>query len=164
VAHALAALLPRSGTIIASPTIGPIGSGRIVSRVTETRTLAAPEALWERLRPSEFTHLYILGYDARKDFEVLRRSLELFPGYIGLIASETKREHLFADLRKAGVVEATLTRVHSPIGLAIGAESPAEIAVSVVAEIVRDRHLTVPRARGKSSAHGTPEHHGVGTA
>ncbi len=104
------------------------------------RVVAAPETLWERLTPTEFTHLYVLGYDAAKDLEVLRRSVDRFPGAIGLIASRSKREHMFADLRRAGIPDEGLARIRSPIGIAIGAESPAEIAVSIVAEIVRDEH------------------------
>jgi xanthine dehydrogenase accessory factor len=132
--------------------------------VAVRRTVTTPEGLWETLRPSAYSHLYVLGYDARKDLEVLRRSLEVFPGYIGLIASETKREHLFADLRRAGASDATLTKVRSPIGLSIGAETPAEIAVSIVAELVRDRHLVAANARAKSVSPTSPEPHGVGTA
>jgi xanthine dehydrogenase accessory factor len=128
------------------------------------RAFSSPEALWDHLVPSEFTHLYVLGYDARKDFEVLRRSLDRFSGYVGLIASETKRAHLFADLRRSGIDDSALARVHSPVGLSIGAETPAEIAVSIVAEIVRDRHMAAATARAKATAPSLPEHHGVGTA
>ncbi len=120
------------------------------------RETVAPERLWEVFEPTSFTHLYLLGYDAAKDGEVLFRSLAVFPHSIGLIASAAKRGHLFQALRSRGVSPAALARVHSPIGLSIGAESPAEIAVSVVAEIVRSQH-PVPaasRRRGEVVAHG----------
>lgn len=105
------------------------------------RRCVAPSDLWKAFAPTEFSHLYLLGYDAMKDLTVLRASLTTFPGYVGVISSHSKRVHMFAELRASGMSEAALARVHAPIGLTIGAESPAEIAVSVVGEIIRDRHL-----------------------
>ncbi len=100
----------------------------------------APERLWEVFDPANFTHLFVLGYDADKDLEVLARSIERFPNSIGLIASAAKREHLYAKLRARGIAREALARVRSPVGLTLGAESPAEIAVSIVAEMVREMH------------------------
>lgn len=104
------------------------------------REVVTPAELWTVFSPEEFTHLYVLGYDAKKDGDVLRRSLDRFPGYIGLISSASKRAHLFDGLRRHGVAEPQIQRIHAPIGLAIGAQSPAEIAVSIVAEIIRSLH------------------------
>lgn len=106
----------------------------------ERREVVGPEHLWDRFGPSEFTHLYLLGYDARKDGLALADALERFPGIIGLIASSAKRQHLFAELRGRGVGEEGIARIRSPIGVPIGAETPAEIAVAVLAEVIRDAH------------------------
>jgi xanthine dehydrogenase accessory factor len=106
----------------------------------ERREAVAPGRVWDVFDPAAFTHLYLLGYDAAKDLEVLRASLDRFPNAIGLIASASKREHLFARLRAEGRARESIARVRSPIGLDIGAETPAEIAVSVVAEIVATLH------------------------
>jgi xanthine dehydrogenase accessory factor len=106
----------------------------------ERREVVPPERIWDVFDPASFTHLYLLGYDALKDLDVLRVSLDRFPNAIGLIASASKREHLFAQLRADGRSRESIARVRSPIGLDIGAESPAEIAVSVVAEIVASLH------------------------
>ncbi len=119
----------------------------------ERREVVEPSRLWEVFDPVHVTHLYLLGYDALKDLEALRASLRRFPGRIGLIASAAKREHLFARLRDEGVERSVLARIRSPIGLPIGAESPAEIAVSVVAEIVREMHPTRSHTR---RLHGEP--------
>ncbi|HYK92560.1 MAG TPA: XdhC/CoxI family protein [Thermoplasmata archaeon] len=104
------------------------------------REVVSPATLFDRFDPSAFTHLYLLGYDAEKDGEVLRRALERFPNYIGMISSESKRAHLFKSLRDGGVRAEALERVHAPVGLDIGAERPAEIAVSIVAEMIRQLH------------------------
>jgi len=102
----------------------------------ERRQVVAPERLFEVFEPASFTHLYLLGYDAMRDLEVLAVAVERFPNTIGLIASASKREHMFAKLRERGVSREALARVRSPVGLPIGAEAPSEIAVSIVAEIV----------------------------
>ncbi len=122
----------------------------------DRRIVASPEQVWEQLDPGSFTHVYLLGYDAQKDRELLYQTLPRCRGYIGLIASETKRRRIFASLRARGVADAELRRVHSPIGLAIGAETPAEIAVSVVAEMVALAHpeRLPTRARSRSAHAG----------
>jgi xanthine dehydrogenase accessory factor len=108
----------------------------------ERREVVAPDRLWTVFEPATFTHLYLLGYDAQKDLTVLRSAIERFPNGIGLIASASKREHMFAALRASGVPREAIDRVRSPIGLPIGAETPAEIAVSIVGEIVASLHPT----------------------
>ncbi|EQD33545.1 dehydrogenase accessory protein, partial [mine drainage metagenome] len=64
------------------------------------REVVPPEDLWSRFEPSHYTHLYILGYDAAKDLEVLARSAGRFSGIVGLIASRTKRERMLRSLRE----------------------------------------------------------------
>ncbi|HKV90104.1 MAG TPA: XdhC/CoxI family protein [Thermoplasmata archaeon] len=96
--------------------------------------------LFDEADPATFTHLYVLGYDAGKDLEVLASAAERFPGAVGLIASASKRSRMFADLARRGVLAEAIARIRSPVGIAIGARTPGEIAVSIAAEIVRDAH------------------------
>ncbi|OGR34321.1 MAG: hypothetical protein A2051_06350, partial [Desulfovibrionales bacterium GWA2_65_9] len=70
------------------------------------------------------------------DAEVLAQALRTSAGYIGMIGSRCKRDAVYARLRGQGFSEADLGRVRCPIGLAIGAETPEEIAVSISAELV----------------------------
>lgn len=63
--------------------------------------------------------------------------------YLGMIGSRRKVEQTFRYLREQGVSEEALGRVHAPIGLDIGAETPMEIAVSIAAEIIRERNTTL---------------------
>jgi xanthine dehydrogenase accessory factor len=65
--------------------------------------------------------------------------------YIGLIGSRRKVHTIFRDLHERGVSREELAKVHAPIGLEIGALTPAEIAVSIMAELVAVR-------RGKGNA------------
>ncbi len=140
VAHAIAEILPtlEYDFSVADDRPDWVGVDRFPQ--AERRAVVAPERVWEVFDPATFTHLYLLGYDAAKDLEVLRVSLDRFPNAIGLIASASKREHLFSRLRAEGRSRESIARVRSPIGLDIRAESPAEIAISVVAEIVASLH------------------------
>ncbi len=70
---------------------------------------------------------------------VLAKALKTSAGYIGMIASRRKREIIFQTLRAEGVASEDLVVVHSPIGIDIGAHTPAEIAVSIVAELIAVR-------------------------
>ncbi|MGI0072054.1 MAG: XdhC family protein [Thermoplasmata archaeon] len=147
VAHALAALLPtlEYDFSVADDRADWVGADRFPA--AERREVVEPDRLWTVFEPASFTHLYLLGYDAMKDLEVLAGAIERFPNAIGVIASAAKREHLFASLRGRGVPREALARVHSPVGLEIGAQSPSEIAVSIVAELVRELHpATLPTA------------------
>lgn len=66
--------------------------------------------------------------------------------YLGMIGSKAKRKTLFDELRREGFTEEELARAHNPIGLPIGAESPEEIAISIVAELIACRR----RAGGRT--------------
>lgn len=82
--------------------------------------------------------LVIVNRNADLDKHALDAALRRpVPGYIGMMGSRRKVARVFDELAAAGHAREDLQRVHAPIGLDIGAESPAEIAVSVVAEILR---------------------------
>jgi len=70
------------------------------------------------------------------DDKVLAVLAERPVAYVGLIGSRRRTAATFERARQAGVDEAFLERVHTPIGLDIGAETPREIAVSIIAEII----------------------------
>jgi len=86
------------------------------------------------LAPADAVVLVTPGH--QHDRESLARALATPAGYIGMIGSKTKVATVFRALRDAGVGDEQLARVHAPIGLAIGAETPAEIAIAIAAEIV----------------------------
>jgi len=73
------------------------------------------------------------------DRVVLAQALRTQAGYIGMISSRKKREIIYNALREEGFASEALDKVHSPIGLSIGAETPEEIAVSIVAELIAER-------------------------
>ncbi len=85
----------------------------------------------------------ILTRGHRHDKTVLAQALRTPAGYIGMIGSRRKRELIYRSLLENGFTQLDLQRVHSPIGLPIGAETPVEIAVSIVAELIQARSQTI---------------------
>jgi xanthine dehydrogenase accessory factor len=73
------------------------------------------------------------------DFSVVEQALRTEAGYIGLMGSAAKREKIFRALAADGFSDADLARIFSPIDVAIAAETPAELAVSIAAELSRER-------------------------
>lgn len=73
------------------------------------------------------------------DAAVLAQALSSGAGYIGMIGSRRKRDAVYAKLSAQGFPQLMLERVHCPIGLNIGAETPEEIAVSIVGELIAVR-------------------------
>lgn len=73
------------------------------------------------------------------DLEVLRQALQTKAGYIGMIGSRKKRNSIYGKLRNQGINEAQLEQVRCPIGMAIEADTPEEIAVSILGELIYQR-------------------------
>jgi xanthine dehydrogenase accessory factor len=92
-----------------------------------------------RVGVDEQSYVVIVTRGHTHDIDVLLQALRTPARYIGLMASRSKRARIVAALKEAGFNEAGLDRVHSPIGLDIGAETPAELAISIVAEMIQVR-------------------------
>jgi xanthine dehydrogenase accessory factor len=91
------------------------------------------------------THIVIITRGHVHDLEALRAVIDSPAAYIGMIGSHRKVRTLYDRLRADGVSEEWIERVRAPIGLDIGAETPAEIAVSILAEVImvlRAQHST----------------------
>jgi xanthine dehydrogenase accessory factor len=88
-------------------------------------------------RPDDFIVIVTRGH--RFDKEVLVQALKTGAGYIGMIGSRRKRDTIYRELIAQGIAPAALAEVHCPVGLPIDAEAPAEIAVSVVAQLIQHR-------------------------
>lgn len=85
------------------------------------------------------TSVLIVTYGHQHDRVVLEQALTTDAGYIGMVGSRRKQEELFGQLSADGFSDTELERVHCPVGLPIGAETPAEIAVSILAEMIACR-------------------------
>jgi xanthine dehydrogenase accessory factor len=92
-----------------------------------------------REQVTDRTAVTVLTRSHALDRESLLNVLDTPAFYLGMIGSRRKVDGEMESLREAGTDPALLDRVHAPIGLDIGAETPAEIAVSILAEIVAVR-------------------------
>lgn len=99
----------------------------------------------------------VLTHDEKFDVPVLRLALELDVAYIGAMGSRPSSDRRLAALQERGVGPELLAKLHSPIGLDIGAVTPAEVAVSILAEIVAVSHgrtATLPLSFAEGPIHG----------
>jgi xanthine dehydrogenase accessory factor len=90
------------------------------------------------------------------DFAVQEQLLRGPAAYFGVIGSRAKTASVNEKLRAAGVDEAAISRVHTPIGTPIKAVTPEEIAISIAGEMIYERALR--REKAGVRAHGCPMH------
>lgn len=86
------------------------------------------------------------------DEDAIRAALALEPDYLGVVASRKRFAQIREILLASGVPAAALDRIHSPAGLDIGAKGPEEIALSVLAQIVAERHAAPAKEKPKEAA------------
>jgi xanthine dehydrogenase accessory factor len=88
----------------------------------------------------EDSYLVIVTRGHAHDKTVLAQALRTNAGYIGMIGSRRKTKLIMEALLKEGFTREDLQRVHAPIGLPIGGETPQEIGISIIAEMIQIRH------------------------
>lgn len=98
---------------------------------------AWPEEALERLRPDRGSAIVALTHDPKLDDPALAAALRSECFYIGALGSRRNHAGRCARLKEQGFGDSDLARIHGPIGLAIGAVSPAEVAISIAAEMTR---------------------------
>jgi len=96
------------------------------------------EVLPSRLNQSSY--VVVLTHDPKLDDPALKVALGSPARYIGALGSPRTNARRVARLEQEGIAPESIARLHAPIGLAIGARTPEEIAVSIIAEIVAARH------------------------
>lgn len=158
--------------ILATPTLYLFGGGHVSLYVSKVASIAGfdtvivddrkafsnlerfPEAKethagpWEevfpRLHTNELSYLVIATRGHKGDLTCLRWALTTSVRYIGMVGSRRKLIEFSKVLESEGVPAERLERVHSPVGLNIGALTPQEIAVAVVAEMIAVRRNVTP--------------------
>jgi xanthine dehydrogenase accessory factor len=88
------------------------------------------------------SYIVIVTHGHKCDRQVLLKVINQECAYIGMIGSKNKIAKVFASLEDEGVEKAKLERIHAPIGVAIGAEGPYEIAVAIAAELIAVKRKT----------------------
>jgi xanthine dehydrogenase accessory factor len=106
---------------------------------SDVRVLPDFESAFAGLHVTPNDFLVIMTRGHMHDRTVLEQALETPARYVGMIGSRRKRDALYDVLRQRGVSEGAIARCHCPIGLSIQAQTPEEIAVSIVAELIQCR-------------------------
>ena len=99
-----------------------------------------PDEAMPRLRLDRSTYIAVLTHDPKLDDPAVRIGLAHPVRYVGAIGSPKTQAARKDKLRSEGVAETDLQRIHGPIGLALGSKTPAEIALSIIAEIIASRY------------------------
>lgn len=90
------------------------------------------------------TAYYVLcSYSHATDCASLHAVLDKQWSYAGMVGNRAKIGAIFSQMRELGYSDARLAEVHTPIGLSLGGETPAEIAVAIMAEIIAVQHGTI---------------------
>ena len=99
-----------------------------------------PDEVLEKMDLYPSTAVAVLTHDPKFDEPALKVALSHNAGYIGAVGSRKTKEERDERLKKQGLTEEQIRRIHGPIGLNIGATSPEEMALAIMAEIVATRH------------------------
>jgi xanthine dehydrogenase accessory factor len=97
------------------------------------------------IQPEDFVVVMTIGY--RTDKQVLKQLLHRKCRYLGMLGSKNKVEKLFDELKLEGITEEDLKKVFAPVGLDIYSQTTKEIAVSIAAEIIREKNKSLPGGR-----------------
>jgi xanthine dehydrogenase accessory factor len=137
--HLAQALAPLVASLGYSPVVvDPRDAFAAEERFPGTRLVRRwPEEALDELAPDARTGVVVVTHDPKFDDPALIRALASPVFYVGALGSRRTHARRLERLREAGVSDADLERIHAPVGLDIGARSPQEIAVAILAEIVR---------------------------
>lgn len=109
-----------------------------------------PDEAMPRLKPDRRTAIVTLTHDPKIDDPALTVALKSDAFYIGALGSKRTHAGRCQRLKESGFADTDIARIHGPVGLAIGALTPAEIAVSILAEITQV--LRADRIKARAAA------------
>ena len=160
-----------TGAVHISQALAPIGKllGYDVTIVDPRTAFASPErfpdvkviAEWPdealpRLNVDRYTAFVALTHDPKIDDPALRHALARDCFYIGALGSRKTHARRIERLKAQGLSVADIARIHAPIGLDIGAVSPAEIAVAIMAQVTERLHAAADLEEPSSERAATP--------
>src|SRR5579863_705667 len=99
-----------------------------------------PDEVLQEMDLNPSTSVAVLTHDPKFDEPTLKVVLSRQLGYVGAIGSRKTGEERNARLKQQGLIDEQIAHIHGPIGLNIGAQSPEEVALAIMAEIVATRH------------------------
>jgi xanthine dehydrogenase accessory factor len=134
VARALAAIGQVLGFAVRAVSLGPSDA-----QIADERVVVGSVSELIGLRVGPESYVVIAGHDREFSQEALRLLLLSEAPYLGMMGSRRHTGNLLDELRAAGIHDRSLARVHTPVGLDLGAQTPEEIALSAIAQIVAVR-------------------------
>jgi xanthine dehydrogenase accessory factor len=150
-----------TGAVHISQTLAPIGqmlgydvtivdprtAFASIERFPDVKVIAEwPDVALPPLNVDRYTAFVALTHDPKIDDPALKHALARDCFYIGALGSRKTHAKRLARLKEAGIGDGDLSRIHAPIGLSIGAVSPAEIAVAIMGEITATLRLKADKA------------------
>jgi xanthine dehydrogenase accessory factor len=115
------------------------------------------EEAFQKIKPNGSSYLVIVTRGHKDDMRVLAWAVRTGARYVGMIGSKRKVLSIYKTLENDGYRSEEFQKVHAPIGLAIGALAPEEIAVSIVAELIAVRRNAATPAHKKLKLESQPE-------
>lgn len=97
------------------------------------------ETMLTELKPNGSSYILIVTRGHREDLRVLRWAVDTSARYIGMIGSKRKVTTLYKELVKQGIAPEKFDHIHAPVGLDIGATTPEEISIAIMAEMIAFR-------------------------
>ncbi len=158
---AVAAILVITGAVHISQTLAPVGqllgydvtildprtAFASIERFPDVTVIAEwPDVALPPLNVDHYTAFVALTHDPKIDDPALKHALARDCFYIGALGSKKTHAKRVERLKVAGVSDADIARIHAPIGLPIGAVSPAEIAVAIMGQITEKLRKKSERA------------------
>jgi xanthine dehydrogenase accessory factor len=110
-----------------------------------------PDEALTALKPDRRSAVVVLTHDPKLDDPALEVTLKSPAFYIGALGSTRTHAKRLARLTELGFGDADFARIHGPVGLAIGAKSPAEIALAILAQVTQVRHGAPPLIRAEAA-------------
>ncbi|HEY4899845.1 MAG TPA: XdhC/CoxI family protein [Terriglobales bacterium] len=108
------------------------------------------EKVIAQIHVPESAYVVIVTRGHRDDMRILRWAVNANTRYLGMIGSQRKTIAIYKELEKEGIPAERFAHVHAPVGLEIGAVTPEEIAVAIVAEMIAVRRHTTPNVASKA--------------
>lgn len=142
--HVSQALIPMAALLGFEVTvIDPRSSFASDERFPEVTMMSDwPDQAMRTLKPDTNTAVVTLTHDPKLDDPALKEVLRTTAFYIGSLGSKRTHASRLERLRAEGIDDKTLSRIHAPVGLHLGGRRPAEIALSIMAEIIQTLRLS----------------------
>jgi xanthine dehydrogenase accessory factor len=124
-------------------------------RFPEAREVIAEDfdEVTARITVPESSYIVIVTRGHRDDMRILRWAVNANARYLGMIGSKRKTISIYKELEKEGIPAEKFANVHAPVGLEIGAITPEEIAVAIIAEMIAERRHASPNIGSKMYAY-----------